>query len=130
MAEPILAARGVTKTYRTGSQEVEALRGIDLDVHAGEMVMVMGPSGNGKTTMLNCLSGLDEIDGGTVHIDGEDIHRLSDAARTSHRARRMGFVFQSFNLIPVFSAVENCELPLLTTGVSPRDARARDGRAG
>jgi putative ABC transport system ATP-binding protein len=123
--QPILSARGVRKVYRTGSQAVEALRGIDLDVRTGEMVMVMGPSGNGKTTMLNCLSGLDEIDAGSVTIDGLDIHRLSDARRTEHRARRMGFIFQSFNLIPVFSAVENVELPLLTTGVSPRDARER-----
>lgn len=125
MAEPILTARGVRKTYRTGSQEVEALRGIDLDVRRGEMVMVMGPSGNGKTTMLNCLSGLDDIDDGTVMIDGADIHRMSDAARTTHRASRMGFIFQSFNLIPVFSALENTELPLLTTGVAPREARER-----
>ncbi len=138
--QPILSARGVRKVYRTGAQEVEALRGIDLDVQRGEMVMVMGPSGNGKTTMLNCLSGLDDIDGGTVVIDGENIHRMSDADRTEHRARRMGFIFQSFNLIPVFSAVENVELPLLTTGVAPRVARERaqamlakvglEGRAG
>jgi putative ABC transport system ATP-binding protein len=123
--QPILSARSVRKVYRTGVQEVEALRGIDLDVRRGEMVMVMGPSGNGKTTMLNCLSGLDDIDGGTVVIDGEDIHRLSDARRTAHRAKRMGFIFQSFNLIPVFSAAENVELPLLTTGVAPKAARER-----
>jgi len=120
---PILSARGVRKTYRTGTQAVEALRGVDLDVEAGEMVMVMGPSGNGKTTLLNCLSGLDDIDGGTVVVDGEDLHRMNDARRTEHRARRMGFVFQSFNLIPVFTAVENVELPLLVTGVRPRQAR-------
>lgn len=120
---PILSARGVRKTYRTGTQAVEALRGVDLDVEAGEMVMVMGPSGNGKTTLLNCLSGLDDIDGGTVVVDGEDLHRMSDARRTEHRARRMGFVFQSFNLIPVFTAVENVELPLLVTGVRGRQAR-------
>lgn len=120
---PILSARGVRKTYRTGTQAVEALRGVDLDVEAGEMVMVMGPSGNGKTTLLNCLSGLDDIDGGTVLVDGEDLHGMSDARRTEHRARRMGFVFQSFNLIPVFTAVENVELPLLVTGVRARQAR-------
>jgi putative ABC transport system ATP-binding protein len=120
---PILSARGVQKIYRTGTQEVEALRGISLDVDAGEMVMVMGPSGNGKTTMLNCLSGLDDIDAGEVDIDGEEIHSMSDARRTEHRARRMGFIFQSFNLIPVFTAVENVELPLLVTGVKPRQAR-------
>jgi putative ABC transport system ATP-binding protein len=120
---PILSARGVRKVYRTGALEVEALKGIDLDVEPGEMVMVMGPSGNGKTTMLNCLSGLDDIDAGTVHVDGDDIFAMSDAKRTSHRASRMGFIFQSFNLIPVFTAVENVELPLLVTGVPARHAR-------
>ncbi len=122
---PILRARSVRKVYRTGTVAVEALRGIDLDIDPGEMVMVMGPSGNGKTTMLNCLSGLDDIDAGTVEIDGEDIHRLPDARRTEHRATRMGFVFQSFNLIPVFSAAENVELPLLLTGVKASVARRR-----
>jgi putative ABC transport system ATP-binding protein len=124
MNEPILVAEGVRKTYR-GAVEAEVLKGIDLTVQAGELVAVMGPSGNGKTTLLNCLSGLDEIDGGTVHIDGEDIHAMADAKRTEHRARRMGFVFQSFNLIPVFTAVENVELPLLVTGVKAREARRR-----
>ncbi len=120
---PILSARGVRKVYRTGTQEVEALRGVSLDIEPGEMVMVMGPSGNGKTTMLNCLSGLDDIDDGEVYVDGEEIHSMTDARRTEHRAQRMGFVFQSFNLIPVFTAVENVELPLLVTGVRAKDAR-------
>jgi putative ABC transport system ATP-binding protein len=123
--EPILSARGVAKTYRTGSQQVRALRGIDLDVHAGELVMIMGPSGNGKTTLLNCLSGLDDIDTGTVHVDGEDLFAMSDARRTRHRAERMGFVFQSFNLIPVLTARENVELPLLVTGAALKHARER-----
>ena len=123
MAEPILVARGVRKTYRSAAQEVEALRGIDVDIWRGELVMVMGPSGNGKTTMLNCLSGLDDIDAGKVLVDGMDLHSVSDARRTAHRARRMGFVFQSFNLIPVFSAVENVELPLLVVGTPGGDAR-------
>jgi putative ABC transport system ATP-binding protein len=122
---PILSARAVHKTYRTGQLRVEALRGVDLDVDAGELVMVMGPSGNGKTTMLNCLSGLDDIDRGTVHVDGVEIHALRDAARTEHRAGRMGFVFQSFNLIPVFTAAENVEMPLLVSGVKVREARRR-----
>jgi putative ABC transport system ATP-binding protein len=121
----ILSARGVRKIYRTGTQEVEALRGVSFDVEPGEMVMVMGPSGNGKTTMLNCLSGLDDIDAGEVFVDGEEIQSMSDARRTDHRARRMGFIFQSFNLIPVFTAVENVELPLLVTGVKPKEARQR-----
>lgn len=123
--EPILSARGITKTYRTGTHEVHALRGVDLDVHAGELVMVMGPSGNGKTTLLNCLSGLDDIDAGTVHVDGHDLFALSDRVRTRQRAERMGFVFQAFNLIPVLSAEENVELPLLVTGTPPKEARER-----
>jgi putative ABC transport system ATP-binding protein len=122
---PILEASGVRKVYRSGAVEVEALRGIDLTVDHGELVTVMGPSGHGKTTMLNCLSGLDDIDAGRVLLDGEDLHRMSDARRTSYRARRMGFVFQSFNLIPVLSAVENVELPLLVTGTRSRRARRR-----
>lgn len=127
MTNPILSARGVRKIYRTGTQEVEALHDIDLDIMAGEMVMVMGPSGNGKTTMLNCLSGLDDIDEGEVFVDGDEtpIHKMSDSRRTEHRAQRMGFVFQSFNLIPVFTAVENVELPLLVTGVKAKEARER-----
>ena len=122
---PILSASGVRKTYRSPAGPVEVLRGVDVDIAAGELVMVMGPSGNGKTTLLNCLSGLDEIDGGTVFVDGIDLHKLPDRRRTEHRARRMGFVFQSFNLIPVFSAAENVELPLLCTGVRPSLARTR-----
>lgn len=122
---PILSAAGVGKTYRTGAEAVVALDEVDLDVASGEFLAVMGPSGSGKTTLLNCLSGLDDIDQGTVRIDGESIHELSDARRTRHRAKTMGFIFQSFNLIPVFSAVENVELPLLLAGISPKEARRR-----
>ncbi|GAA4833675.1 ABC transporter ATP-binding protein [Kitasatospora terrestris] len=122
---PLLAATGVRKVYRTGSVEVTALRGLDLTVERGELVGVMGPSGSGKTTLLNCLSGLDDIDGGLVEVDGRDLFAMSDAERTEHRARTMGFVFQAFNLIPVFSAAENVELPLLLVGTAPREARAR-----
>ncbi|MFI8100819.1 ABC transporter ATP-binding protein [Streptomyces sp. NPDC086023] len=122
---PLLAATGVRKVYRTGSVAVTALAGLDLTVSAGEMVGVMGPSGSGKTTLLNCLSGLDDIDDGRVLIDGHDLFAMSDAARTRHRAHSMGFVFQAFNLIPVFSAVENVELPLLLVGTRPSEARSR-----
>lgn len=121
--DPLLVATGVRKTYRSPAGDVEVLRGVDVVVNSGELVMVMGPSGNGKTTLLNCLSGLDSIDGGQVFVDGADIHRLPDRERTRMRAKRMGFVFQAFNLIPVFSAVENVELPLLCMGTRPRVAR-------
>ncbi len=122
-SSPILSASGVTKTYRSGVVAVDALRGIDLTVRRGELVTVMGPSGHGKTTLLNCLSGLDQIDSGCVEIDGVDIHGLSDRARTEHRANTMGFIFQSFNLIPVLSAVENVELPLRAVGTKTAAAR-------
>jgi len=121
----IMRALGVTKTYRSGSNEVHALRGVSLEVNAGDLITIVGPSGNGKTTLLNCLSGIDSIDSGEVLIDGQDIHSLSDSARTAHRAERMGFIFQSFNLIPVLSARENVEIPLVMSGANQRDASAR-----
>jgi len=124
-APPLLAAEHVRKIYRTGAGEVWALRDVDLRVQQGEFVAVMGPSGSGKTTLLNCLSGLDDIDGGRVVLDGKSLHDLSDAERTRNRASSMGFVFQAFNLIPVLSAVENVEIPLLLAGVHSRDARRR-----
>ncbi len=123
--EALLQATGVRKVYRTGAEEVIALRDVDLTVADGEFVAVMGPSGSGKTTLLNCLSGLDEIDGGTVLLDGNDLHEMSDADRTLDRARSMGFVFQAFNLIPVFTAAENVELPLLLGGTAAAEARRR-----
>ena len=125
MSDQILVAERVRKTYRTGAEEVAALRDVDLVVHEGEFVSVMGPSGSGKTTLLNCCSGLDEIDGGRVLLDGVDLHSLSDAERTSGRASSMGFVFQAYNLIPVFSAVENVELPALLAGMDAKNARRR-----
>jgi putative ABC transport system ATP-binding protein len=121
----IIQATGVHKTYDTGKVIVNALRGVDLSVIRGEMVAVMGPSGCGKTTLLNVLSGLDDITEGQVVIDGSPIHTMSDRECTRYRAEKMGFVFQSYNLLPVLSAVENVELPLLMAGVKPRDARGR-----
>jgi putative ABC transport system ATP-binding protein len=118
-------ARNVTKTYRLGGSEVAALRGVDLAINPGEMVAIMGPSGCGKTTLLNCLSGLDEIDTGDVLIEGVSIKEMSDRDRTRYRARRMGFVFQFYNLLSVLSAAENVEMPLLLAGVPGREARAR-----
>jgi putative ABC transport system ATP-binding protein len=119
----LLEASGVRKTYRTGASSVDALKGIDLVIDGGEFVSVMGPSGSGKTTLLNCLSGLDDIDEGRVLLGGESIHEMDDARRTRHRAEAMGFIFQAFNLIPVFTAVENVELPLLLAGRPARQAR-------
>jgi putative ABC transport system ATP-binding protein len=121
--DPILVATGVTKVYRTAALEVPALRGVDLTVERGQFLAVMGPSGSGKTTLLNCLSGLDDVDAGRVWVDGADLHAMADARRTEHRARSMGFIFQAYNLIPVLSAVENVELPLLLLGARPAAAR-------
>jgi ABC-type lipoprotein export system ATPase subunit len=124
-SEAIIRARGVVKTYNTGKVVVPALRGLDLEVRRGEMVAVMGPSGSGKTTLLNTLSGLDEIDAGVIEIDGRDLARMSDRERTQYRAANMGFVFQFYNLLPVLSAVENVEMPLLLDG---RRAKAGEAR--
>jgi putative ABC transport system ATP-binding protein len=121
----LLVAEQVRKVYRTGEIQVEALVDLDLTVGEGEMVAVMGPSGSGKTTLLNCLSGLDDIDGGRVLVAGQDLFAMSDAERTTHRATSMGFIFQAFNLIPVFTAAENVELPLLLGGVGAKEARRR-----
>src|SRR4051794_24916638 len=126
----MINAQQVIKTYDTGSSRVEALRNIDFAVERGEMVAVMGPSGCGKTTLLNCLSGLDNIDSGRILLEGRDLGQLNDRERTNFRARRMGFVFQVYNLLPVLNAVENVELPLLVSGVRPKEARARATRAG
>ena len=122
---PIVEARAVCKSYDTGSVAVRALRGVDLLVRRGEMVAIMGPSGCGKTTLLNCLSGLDAIDSGEVLIEGTALSGMSDRKRTDYRARRMGFVFQFYNLMPVLSSVENVELPLLIARVRPAEARRR-----
>lgn len=125
MTQQIIEATAVQKSFRTGEVEVHALRGVDLFVEAGEMVAIMGPSGCGKTTLLNCLSGLDEFDSGNVKIEGSDLRKMNDRARTHYRARRMGFIFQTFNLLPVISALENVELPLLVSGVSQHEARQK-----
>ncbi len=121
----IIQATEVTKTYDTGKVQVRALRGVSLSVRRGEMVAIMGPSGCGKTTLLNCLSGLDVIDDGRILIEGVDINTLTDNRKSEYRAARMGFVFQFYNLLPVLSAVENVELPLLVGGVGTKDARRR-----
>jgi putative ABC transport system ATP-binding protein len=122
-ANAIIRAQGVSKIYDTGNAQLHALKSIDFDVDRGEMVAVMGPSGCGKTTLLNCLSGLDEVNDGTIWIEGEDLARMGDKRRTNYRARRMGFIFQVYNLLPVLNAVENVELPLLVSGNRPGKAR-------
>lgn len=119
----VIYARDVHKTYYTGTIRVQALRGVSLKVGRGEMVAIMGPSGCGKTTLLNSLSGLDDFDSGTVLINGNDIARMADHEKTRFRAREMGFVFQTYNLLPVLSAAENVELPLIVAGTKPKVAR-------
>jgi len=124
MDAPIVQASRLRKVYQ-GANTVEALRGIDLEVERGEMVAIVGPSGSGKTTLLNCLSGLDAFNGGQVVVDGQDLSTMSDRARTAYRRDHMGFVFQAFNLLPVLSAVENVEIPLLLQNLNSRDSRRR-----
>ena len=122
-ADFMIEAAGVQKVYAAGGLRVRALRGVDLGVRRGEMVAIMGPSGSGKTTLLNVLSGLDDLSDGEVYVDGESIKGMSDRRRTRFRAQKMGFIFQSYNLIPVLSAIENIELPLLVAGSKPKKAR-------
>jgi putative ABC transport system ATP-binding protein len=121
----LIRVRGLDKKYVRGSEEIHVLQGLNLDVNKGDFVAFMGPSGSGKTTLLKCLSGLDGIDGGDVSIEGVSLAAMSDRARTDYRARRMGFVFQFYNLMPVLSAVENVELPLLVARVRAKEARQR-----
>src|SRR3989475_11519249 len=108
----MVEAQRVWKVYETGTLKVEALRGLDLKVRKGEMVAVMGPSGCGKTTLLDCLSGLDDITTGKVTIEGVDLATMSGDQKSGVRARRLGFIFQAYNLLPVLRAQENAELPL------------------
>ena len=121
----VLEARELWKVYDTGTNRVEALRKVSVSLKPGEMVAVMGPSGCGKTTLLNCLSGLDEISAGEVLIHNQALSQMSDYDLTALRGSQLGFIFQSFNLLPVLTAVENVELPLLMAGTSPREARER-----
>ncbi len=123
--QTFIQAQQVWKIYRNGHIRVEALRGIDMAVAKGEMVAIMGPSGCGKTTLLNCLAGLDSVDEGDIFIQGDNLRDLSDNERTSYRAHHMGFVFQDFNLLPMLSAVENVELPMLVARVPGGKARKR-----
>ena len=118
-----LATKQVWKVYDTGTIRVEALRGIDVEILPGETVAVMGPSGCGKTTLLNCISGLDDLSAGAVFVEGKSLFGQGDYERTRMRSEHLGFIFQKFNLIPVLSAVENVELPLLLQGMRSSQAR-------
>ena len=119
----LIRARGLGKTYRRGGEEIHVLQGLNLDVDAGDFVAFMGPSGSGKTTLLNLLGGLDVPSEGSVTVAGDEITRMSGAKLTAWRARHVGFVFQMYNLIPVLTAFQNVELPLLLTSLSKADRR-------
>ena len=123
--DAIIEASEVVKIYDTGRVKVNALHSVDLKVERGEMVAIMGPSGCGKTTLLNCLSGLDSINGGVIKIAGRDLAKMSDNEKTRYRATKMGYVFQAFNLLPVLTALENVEMPLLISGTKAKDAREK-----
>jgi putative ABC transport system ATP-binding protein len=125
----VVEARDLYKTYTMGRMSVPALRGVSLRIQRGEIVAIVGPSGCGKTTLLHCLSGLEDFERGEVLLEGQSLALLSDGQKADHRARRMGFVFQSYNLLPVLNALENVELPLLLSGRSASEARRRALRA-
>ena len=125
----VIEARHLSKTYVMGRVRVPALREVNLRIDRGEIVAIVGPSGCGKTTLLHCLSGLEDFESGEVRLEGQSLARLSDGQKADQRARRMGFVFQSYNLLPVLNALENVELPLLLAGRSGAEARRRALRA-
>ena len=120
----VLVGKNLIKRFRRGGRTVEALAGVDITLRQGEFVTITGPSGSGKSTLLACLAGLDRVDGGEVVLHGERLSTLTDGERAQQRAEHMGFVFSSNNLVPVFTAVENVEVPLLLSGWSGTEARA------
>ena len=124
-AEPLIKARNLDKRYNRGGEEIHVLRGLSLDVKRGEFVAFMGPSGSGKTTLLNILGGLDQPTTGSVHVDGVDITTKSRKALAEWRSRHVGLVFQAYNLIPVLTAAQNVELPLLLTHLDKPNRRKR-----
>jgi putative ABC transport system ATP-binding protein len=124
MSEAVVVGKDVWKLYGTGGTEIAALRGVNIEILRKEMLAIMGPSGCGKTTFLNCFSGLDEVTRGEVLLEGVNLNSMNDNQKSEYRARRTGFVFQSYNLLPVLSAVENVEMPLLIGGMKGKPARA------
>ena len=125
MAVPIVSVRDLTRTYLQGQIEVKALRGVDLDIEAGEFTALMGPSGSGKTTLLNQIGALDTPTSGSVVVGGSELAGMDKAARSALRLHRIGFVFQAYNLIPVLSAFENAEFVLMMRGVPEQERRER-----
>ena len=121
----LIQVRGLDKAYRRGGEEIQVLQRLNLDVDKGDFVGFMGPSGSGKTTLLNLLGGLDVPTHGSITVAGDEITHMSGSKLTEWRARHVGFIFQMYNLIPVLSAFENVELPLLLTGLSSRERRER-----
>ncbi len=119
----VMQANELWKLYASGESTVQAVRGVNVEINQGEMIAIMGPSGCGKTTLLNVLSGIDEPTSGEVIIDDKSLFAVSDDERSRMRAEYLGFIFQDFNLLPVLSAVENVELPLLLLGISANEAR-------
>ncbi len=123
MSEPLVRVRDVHKTYRRGSERIDVLQGLSVEIAAGEFLALMGPSGSGKSTLLNLLGGLDRPSAGTIEIAGQRLDRLSDARLTAWRARHVGFVFQLYNLLPALTAERNVELPLLLTSLPAAERR-------
>jgi len=126
---PVIELQGLYRTYRTGAGDVQALRPIDLRVHAGEFVAIMGPSGSGKTTFMNLIGCLDSPSGGIYRLSGQSVHQLSGNALAALRNRRIGFVFQQFNLLGRASALENVAMPLVYAGIGKRERLERARRA-
>lgn len=123
--QPLVALRNVIKSYVRGKQKVEVLHGIDLTIESGEFLALMGPSGSGKTTILNLIAGLDQPTSGEVEVAGQRIDSLSRSALTDWRARNIGFIFQFYNLLPVLTAEDNVEVPLLLTDLSRSERKRR-----
>src|SRR2546423_6855958 len=119
----LIKVRGLNKTYSRGGEKIQVLQGLNLDVDKGDFVAFMGPSGSGKTTLLNPLGGLDVPSAGSITVDGDEITHMSAGKLTHWRARHVGFIFQMYNLIPVLTAFQNVELPLLLTKLSKTDRR-------